>query len=432
MALEMVGNAGACRRERFLYLVLKEGQIVRNFIRAGFLVCTLLVASLLGVYTAPLWAESQKPERVHLTWLSVTNWLFEVGSTRILTDGYITRIPESAFSGVGFATATPSKPDEAAIQRVIAALGESGKVDFILTGHSHFDHSFDTATWAKLTGARIIGARSTCLQAVAQGVPERQCTTVEGGEVLSLGEHTTVRVVRWNHSGDVATPMGRVLYTPVELAKNPAVAAGAEGLRPGTLEDFPNGGGARAYLFTVSTAKGAVSWFYSNTGNADTFQKAAPIDEQFFKAQGFTFANLTFVPPQASSQDNLRGAMRAAKLEQVALWIGYSDRRLAEVVGKVLRPQTHIPHHWDGLFTSFFAGVPYAYASIAGTDDTIAECERQAITLLAPLQYLDKYQLTTQGVTTVANDGLKQKLALPQPPSPPSAAERGRIIAHND
>jgi hypothetical protein len=66
------------------------------------------------------------------------------------------------------------------------------------------------------------------------------------------------------------------------------------------LQDFPNGGGARAYLFTVQTAKGPVSWLYSNTGNADTFQKAAAIDEQFFKTQGLPLDNLTFVPPQGS------------------------------------------------------------------------------------------------------------------------------------
>jgi hypothetical protein len=411
---------------------MKEGNVVQYCTCTRQIAWALLPTVLFVSMACPLWAASEKPDRVDLTWLSVTNWLFEVGSTRILMDGYITRIPEAAFSGVGFATATPMKPDEPAIRRVRDALGESGKIDFILTGHSHFDHSFDTATWAKLTGARIIGARSTCLQALAQGVPELQCTAVEGGEVLALGDHTTVRVVRWNHSGDVSTPMGRVLYSPVELIKSPTLTSGTGGLRGGTLQDFPNGGGARAYLFTVQTAKGLVSWLYSNTGNADTFQKAAAVDEQFFKAQGFSLDNLTFVPPRAASQDNLRAAMQAATLERVALWIGYSDRRLMEAVGKVLRPHVHIPHHWDGLFTSFFAGVPFAYASVAGTQETAEECKKQTISLLAPQQYMDKYQLTAQSVTPIANDAIKQKLALPKPPAAPSAAERARIMAHND
>lgn len=73
-----------------------------------------------------LWAGAAQPQQVLLTWMSVTNWLFEIGNTRILMDGYITRIPEAAFSGVGFATATPTKPDEPAIRRLIDALGACG------------------------------------------------------------------------------------------------------------------------------------------------------------------------------------------------------------------------------------------------------------------------------------------------------------------
>ncbi len=400
--------------------------------RTRYLVFILLVGMLHVAAVRPLWAATEKPDHVDLTWLSVTNWLFEVGNTRVLTDGYITRIPEAAFSGVGFATATPTKPDEPAIRRVIEALGDSGKIDFLLTGHSHFDHSFDTAVWARLTGARIIGSHSTCLQVIAQGVPASQCTAVEGGEVLRLGDHTTVRVVRWNHSGDVSTPMGRVLYTPVELMKSPTVTAGTDGLRPGTLQDFPNGGGARAYLFTVTTTKGPVSWFFSNTGNADTFRQPATIDERFFITQGFSLDNLTFAPQKAAPQDNLRAAMKAAALKRVALWIGYSDRRLVEGVGKILQPQAHIPQHWDGLFTSFFAGVPFPYTSVVGADGVAAECKTQSTTLLAPQQYMDKYQLTAQRVIPVANDVVKQKLGLPKPPAAVSAAARGRIIAHND
>src|SRR5262245_32026287 len=157
----------------------------------------LLATSLTLAFPTVPQAQPAKPKKVFLTWMSVTNWLFEVGDTRIVMDGYISRIPQEAFSGLSFAQAVPSKPDEQAIKRLIEALGETNSIDYILTGHSHFDHSFDTATWAKLTGARIIGARSTCLQAVAQGIPASQCTAVEGGEMLSLGDQVTVRVVRW-------------------------------------------------------------------------------------------------------------------------------------------------------------------------------------------------------------------------------------------
>ncbi|MGE0822921.1 MAG: MBL fold metallo-hydrolase [Candidatus Binatia bacterium] len=394
----------------------------------------VLVLAYVAWLTAPpslSHADTEKPTSVFLTWVSVTNWLFEVGDTRIMTDGYITRIPEKAFSGLGFATATPARPDVAAIERVIAGLGNSGKIDFILTGHSHFDHSFDTATWAKLTGAKIIGSRSTCLQAEAQGIPASQCTAVEGGETMALGEHVAVRVVRWNHSGDVTTPFGKVLYTPLELAKVPNVASASAGLRPGTLQDFPNGGGARAYLFTAVTKDGPVSWFYSNTGNADTFVKPAPVDEDFFETQGLSLENLVAVPHERPPQDNLRAALRAAGIDRVGLWIGYSDRRLAEAVCSVLRPRTHIPHHWDGLFSPFFDGLPFAYTTVAGTDTVASFLKSQDVGLLPPQQYMDKFALTTKGVTLVANDDIKAALGLTMPSPTASGTGQQKRVVHN-
>jgi L-ascorbate metabolism protein UlaG (beta-lactamase superfamily) len=405
---------------------MEKGRMKVSRILAVISLCGFLS---LGI-SAPLQAELPQPEQVFLTWMSVTNWLFEVGNIRIVMDGYISRIPQASFSGLSFATAVPSLPDEAAIRRVVEAVGNAGKIDFILTGHSHFDHSFDTATWAKLTDARIIGSRSTCLQAAAQGVPPSRCTAVEGGEVLSLGDYVTVRVVRWNHSGDVSTPAGRILYTPLELMGSPALAP--EGLRPGVLQDFPNGGGARAYLFTVETTKGVVSWLYSNTGNAETFQRPAAVDETFFQTQGLPLNNLVFALRQTSSQDNLRAAMAAAKLGHVDLWIGYSDRSLAEAVCDVVRPKAHIPHHWDGLFSPFFAGLPFPYTSVAGTGELTAFFQSRGATLFPPQQYMDRFQLTTKGVIPVANDAIKAKLGFNNTPSVSFHNAPDRVVAHSD
>lgn len=82
------------------------------------------------------------------------------------------------------------------------ALSRPTRVNLLLTGHSHWDHSFDTATWSKLTGARISGSKTTCLQAQAEAVPVERCRAVNGGEAIPLAEGVTMRVVRWNHSGD--------------------------------------------------------------------------------------------------------------------------------------------------------------------------------------------------------------------------------------
>ena len=73
--------------------------------------------------------------------------------------------------------------DAAAIQArrrrgwgVLTALGGPASVNLLLTGHSHFDHSFDTATWSRLSGARISGSKTTCLQAMAETISADRCT----------------------------------------------------------------------------------------------------------------------------------------------------------------------------------------------------------------------------------------------------------------
>src|SRR6187455_1588281 len=115
------------------------------------------------------------PDHVDITWMSITNMYFELGGQKIVADGYITRLPAENFhsgaSGYG-QTLKPVRPDEAAVKEVLDALGGKSVVNLLLTGHNHFDHSFDTGTWAKLSGARIIGAQTACLQTRAQGIPE--------------------------------------------------------------------------------------------------------------------------------------------------------------------------------------------------------------------------------------------------------------------
>src|SRR5262245_52608868 len=220
-----------------------------------------------------LWAlvavQAAGPAFVDITWMSISNVYYELGSLRILTDGYITRLPQSAFFGGGGGLATtrqPFKPDVAAVTRVLTALGGAASVNLLLTGHSHFDHSFDTATWSRLTGARIVGSKTTCLQAMAENTPADRCTSVGGGERMPLADGVTLRVVRWNHSGDSATNPEQ--HDPVELDAVPRPDPQSGGLRAGVAEDFPNGGGNRAFLFVVDGPEGRFSWFFQNSASA--------------------------------------------------------------------------------------------------------------------------------------------------------------------
>jgi len=171
------------------------------------------------------------PHEVELTWMSIANWYFRLGDLRIIMDGYITRVPGPPFffppagnpaDPYAF-TQGPYTVDVDSVSKVKNALPANGKLDYVLVGHSHFDHSWDSPTWSKLTGAPIIGGLSTCYQAIAQNLPADRCKVVDGGEKIDLGSGVTMRVVRFNHSGNASNP---IQHLPVELGGPPTPAIG--------------------------------------------------------------------------------------------------------------------------------------------------------------------------------------------------------------
>ncbi len=330
---------------------------------------------------------------VDITWLSVTNVYLRVGPLGILTDGYVTRLPQSAFVDQTLARSRgPYRPDSAAVARVVALLGGHDAVHALLNGHSHFDHAFDAAIWAKLTRADVYGPHSTCLQLAAQDVPSPRCVTVEGSETIPLGDGVTMRVVRWNHSGDHA--VNPELHDPRELTAVPTRDSATGGLRPGVAEDFPNGGGSRAYLITVPARDRPVSVFFSNTGSAADLDQPIVVGGRSFGAP----------------IENLRAALRDAGLSSVDLWIAGGGAPLARLVLPVLRPKAYLPVHWDDFYSPLEAGVskPYADPALESLLDSAH------VTLVRPTQYLDRWRLDRDGVRAVANDAQKRALGLPR------------------
>src|SRR5262245_58916445 len=98
-------------------------------------------AASLALIAVALAIPAQKPTHVDMTWMSIANMYYEVGNLGVLTDGYITRIPQAEFYGGGGGLAythKPSKPDVDAVARVMNALGVPQKIQVLLTGHSHF------------------------------------------------------------------------------------------------------------------------------------------------------------------------------------------------------------------------------------------------------------------------------------------------------
>src|SRR5258708_1648995 len=58
------------------------------------------LASLLGGAASPAVVAGAQPapQQAQLTWMSIANWLIEVGNTRLVVNGYISRIQESDFT----------------------------------------------------------------------------------------------------------------------------------------------------------------------------------------------------------------------------------------------------------------------------------------------------------------------------------------------
>ncbi len=346
---------------------------------------------------------------VDFTWLKNTNWLIETEKVQVLLDGWITHIPRTPRPDIlkpETLDSDPVVPDTEGVRRVVKAVSADRKLKYILSSHSHPDHSFDTAVWAKLTGAHVIGPRSTCLQAYAQGIPESQCTVIQGGETFDLGGGLSVRVVRWHHSGDVSTPLGLLLQTPMELVDMPAPDPVTGGLRPGILQDFPNGGGSWSYLFTLAHPEHPLTWFYSNTGNADTFKEAAIADEAFFENYNIALENLVVTPQEKSIEEYLIEAMEREELSGVDLWLGYSNSYQVEQIIPILKPKAFIPQHWDGLWTPFFDGLQRSYSN----ERLVSVLNEAGIDLFSQSQYMDKYRLEANGITPMPNEKVKEEL----------------------
>ena len=331
------------------------------------------------------------PQHIDVTWMTVTNVYAELGPLKVLIDGYVTRIPQSNFFGGGGGlqnTHNPSVPNVTLIGQVLSALGGPSSIDLLLTGHSHFDHSFDTATWSRLTNAPIIGSRTTCFQAVAQGIPAASCTEVLGGEKLMLAPGVTMRVIRWNHSGDSTNPEQ---HDAVELESAPIPDPVTGGLRAGVAEDFPNGGGGRAFLFTLDGEEGPYTFLFMNSGGAKDLDVKIVI------------GGVNFGAPLA----NLKAALAEAGLNSIDLLIAPSagGGELAKLIVPIARPKAYIPVHWDNFYAPFLSRPPTfrdtAFTTYLG---------QQKVQQLAPVQVMDKWRLSRSGVQAVSNAAIKQAL----------------------
>ena len=95
-------------------------------------------------------------------------------------DAYLDRVPGAEQSGVTVDDVTTA--------------------DWILVGHSHFDHLWGAERIAARTGATVVGSYESVRVLAAAGLPEEQLIAVGGGERVALDPSTSVRVLPGLHS----------------------------------------------------------------------------------------------------------------------------------------------------------------------------------------------------------------------------------------
>jgi L-ascorbate metabolism protein UlaG (beta-lactamase superfamily) len=117
---------------------------------------------------------------VTLDWLGCATFRLKIGGLVVFLDAYLDRV----------ASAPPVGLTAADVDRA----------DWVVVGHSHFDHVYGAERIAKRTGATIIGSYETVRIMEAQGVPEAQLLAVAGGETIRLAGDVAVKVLPSQHS----------------------------------------------------------------------------------------------------------------------------------------------------------------------------------------------------------------------------------------
>ncbi len=297
-----------------------------------------------------------------LTFLGVTQWLLQYGETTVLLDAYFSR-PADRVEG-----STQEGLD--LLQRVLDAAGVE-TVDFILVGHSHFDHAIDCGSAAMLTGAQVIGSKTTCLIAQSAGLPEDRCTVVGTGDELQLGE-ATMRAVRTIHT--LPALIGKFLE--LEEVPTPEDSWGAPA------------GGPISYLVSFP-GDDPFSMFYTNS--------IAPIGEDDGSSEDYP-ANL-----DAAFSDV---AGTTAWLGPVGFLSG--EGGLLEYFSRI-QPEFVVPQHFDGLTPDIEAGLTMPFAPTDVLSQVLAD---EGSTLVAPQQYFEVLTLTPDGVTRSPSSEIQQAFGL--------------------
>jgi L-ascorbate metabolism protein UlaG (beta-lactamase superfamily) len=115
-----------------------------------------------------------------LDWYGCATFALRTAGLTVLLDAYIDRAPNAAGTGL-----TADDVDQC---------------DWIVAGHSHFDHLYGAERIARNTGARIVGSYETVRIMEQAGVPLDRMICVAGGETIALSDGVRVSAFPSQHS----------------------------------------------------------------------------------------------------------------------------------------------------------------------------------------------------------------------------------------
>ena len=116
-----------------------------------------------------------------LDWFGCTTFRLNIDDKVVFLDAYIDRVPGA------------DGPPNAHADGI-------SRADWILIGHSHFDHIWGAETIAIHTGATVIGSYESIRYMREAGVPECQLIPISGGEHIPLGTGMMVHAFPALHS----------------------------------------------------------------------------------------------------------------------------------------------------------------------------------------------------------------------------------------
>ena len=117
---------------------------------------------------------------VTLDWLGCATFRLRIDDLTLYLDAYVDRVAGAPPVGI--------------------TVDEVDVADYVLVGHSHFDHIAGAEVIAANTGATVIGSTETARVMRDEGVPTGQLWRTQGGEHFRLSDTVTVRTYPSLHS----------------------------------------------------------------------------------------------------------------------------------------------------------------------------------------------------------------------------------------